>query len=119
MTRFVEILAEPIIRARPAVADIAASIWEAAEQAANLRSEWMVLPIPRLMEPQDRLLRFRPRERVQHGEDRRDAELSGERVQELNVKLPRGKLMSRRSPTRRVRRQAPAAPSGSSFTLMR
>src|SRR6185295_6865441 len=71
MAFVVEILADPIVRTRPAIADIAPPVWDSGDQAPDLCSERMVLPVPSLIEPQDRLSGLCRRQFVQHREDRR------------------------------------------------
>src|SRR4051812_5749946 len=78
MALVVEIVADPIIRARPAIGHIAPPVWDSGDQAPDLRSQWMVLPVLRLVEPQDRPWRLRRRQLVQHREDRRRTDSSTE-----------------------------------------
>src|SRR5262249_30207097 len=53
VTGGVEILAHPVARTRPAVADIAAAVSERAREASDFGGEWMMLLITRRVQPQD------------------------------------------------------------------
>src|SRR6478735_3324015 len=70
MAFVVEIVADPIVRTRSAIADIAPPVWDSSDQAPDLCSERMVLPVPSLIKPQDRPTRLCRRQLVQHREDR-------------------------------------------------
>ena len=71
VTGRVEILAHPVVRARPAVADIAAAVGERGHEAADLGGEWMMLPIASRVQPQDLPRRASRRQRVQHRQNGR------------------------------------------------
>src|SRR4029077_14762644 len=79
MALVVEIVAHPIIRARPAIGHIAPPVRDSGHQAPDLRSERMVLPVPSLIEPQDRLSGLCRRQFVQHREERRRTDSSAQR----------------------------------------
>src|SRR5262249_7116814 len=57
--------------ARLAVIDIAPSIWEGKHEVADFDGEWMMLPIASRVQPQDLPYRARPRQRMQHRQNRR------------------------------------------------
>ena len=53
MTGSIEILAQLIARARPAVTNIPAAVGESEHKAADFGGEWMMLPITSRVQPQD------------------------------------------------------------------
>src|SRR6516162_7446226 len=71
VTGCVEIVAHLVVRARPAVANIAAAVSERRHEAANFDGKWMMLPVASRMQPQDLPCRAGRRQRVQHRQNRR------------------------------------------------
>src|SRR5262249_8911793 len=66
MTCSIEILAGLVERAWLAVTDIAPTVRERKHKAANFAREWVMLPVPGHMQPQDWPCRAIRRESVQH-----------------------------------------------------
>src|SRR5205814_557101 len=66
VTGSVEILTHLVVRARPAVTNIAAAVRERGHEAAHFGGEWMMLPIASRGQPQDPPCRVGRRQRVQH-----------------------------------------------------
>src|SRR5262249_55030512 len=74
----VEIVAHLVLRAWPAVADMAAAVREHADEAADFGGEGMMLPIASPVEPQDLPWRAGRGQRVQHRQNRRGTDSSAE-----------------------------------------
>src|SRR3954454_1162302 len=70
MALVVELVIHPVMRARPAVRHIAPPLRHSGHQATDLCREWMMLPVPGLIKPQDRLSRPCRGQLVQHRENR-------------------------------------------------
>ena len=71
VTGSVEILADLVARARPAVTNIAAAVREREHQAADFGGKRMMLAIASRVQPQDLPCRAGRRQRVQHRQNRR------------------------------------------------
>src|SRR5262245_1496452 len=71
VTGGVETLAHLVLRARPALAGVAAAMGEGGHEAADFCGRWMMLPVASRMQPQDLPCRVGRRQRVQHSQDRR------------------------------------------------
>ena len=101
VTGHVEILTLPVVRARPAVANIEATIREHRHERADFRDERMMLPIACRMQPQHLPCRASRRQRVQHREHRRRSNSRAEQY-DRPLAFLQDKVSARRADVERV-----------------